>query len=93
MTACNTRQVHAALLVAALACAAGLIQNGVRPGDRVGLLSENRVEWVLADMAIRRISRGVAHSSVDIWDQQGRLVAMGGQSHVVRSMVPAGKGD
>jgi len=48
-------------------------------------------EWVLADMAIRRISRGVAHSSVDIWDQQGRLVAMGGQSHVVRSMAPAAK--
>src|SRR4051812_4603045 len=36
----------------ALACAAGLIQNGVQPGDRVGVLSENRVEWLLADMGL-----------------------------------------
>ena len=25
---------------------------GIQPGDRVGLLAENRVEWLLADMAI-----------------------------------------
>lgn len=37
---------------AALACAAALIECGVQPGDRVGLLSENRVEWLLADMGI-----------------------------------------
>jgi long-chain acyl-CoA synthetase len=34
------------------ACASALIQAGIRPGDRVGLLSENRVEWLIADMAI-----------------------------------------
>jgi long-chain acyl-CoA synthetase len=34
------------------ACAAALIDCGVRPGDRVGLLSENRLEWLLADMGI-----------------------------------------
>jgi long-chain acyl-CoA synthetase len=38
--------------VDALACAAALIDAGVRPGDRVGLLSENRVEWLIADMGI-----------------------------------------
>src|SRR5438552_930457 len=37
---------------ATLACAAALIDAGVRPGDRVGLLAENRVEWLIADMAI-----------------------------------------
>src|SRR5215471_4411832 len=36
----------------ALACAAALVDAGVRPGDRVGLLSENRVEWLVADMGI-----------------------------------------
>ncbi|HSQ56750.1 MAG TPA: AMP-dependent synthetase/ligase [Gemmata sp.] len=34
------------------ACAAALVQEGIEPGDRVGLLGENRVEWLLADMAI-----------------------------------------
>ncbi len=36
----------------AQACAAALVNAGIRPGDRVGLLSENRVEWLLADMGI-----------------------------------------
>ena len=34
------------------ACAAALVEAGVRPGDRVGLLSENRVEWMIADLCI-----------------------------------------
>jgi long-chain acyl-CoA synthetase len=35
-----------------LAAAAALIDAGVQMGDRIGLLSENRVEWLMADMAI-----------------------------------------
>src|SRR5688500_18625778 len=31
--------------------AAALVDAGVRPGDRVGLLSENRPEWIVADLA------------------------------------------
>ncbi|REK91812.1 long-chain fatty acid--CoA ligase [Streptomyces inhibens] len=34
--------------------AAGLHRIGVRPGDRVGLLSETRHEWTLCDLAIAR---------------------------------------
>jgi long-chain acyl-CoA synthetase len=34
------------------ACAAALIDAGIKPGDRVGLLSENRVEWLIADMGL-----------------------------------------
>ena len=30
----------------------GLYSLGVRPGDHVGLLSENRVEWTIADMGV-----------------------------------------
>ena len=36
----------------ALAGAAALVAAGIAPGDRVGLQSENRVEWLIADMAI-----------------------------------------
>jgi long-chain acyl-CoA synthetase len=35
-----------------LACAAALVDVGIQPGDRVGLVGENRVEWLIADMAI-----------------------------------------
>ena len=34
------------------ACASALVEAGIRPGDRVGLWAENRVEWLIADMAI-----------------------------------------
>jgi long-chain acyl-CoA synthetase len=36
----------------ALACAAALADVGVQPGDRVALLSENRVEWLIADLGM-----------------------------------------
>jgi long-chain acyl-CoA synthetase len=35
-----------------VACAAALINAGIRPGDRVGLLAENSAEWLIADMGI-----------------------------------------
>ncbi len=35
-----------------VACAAALIEAGVQPGERVGLLSENRVEWLVADLGL-----------------------------------------
>jgi long-chain acyl-CoA synthetase len=35
-----------------LACAGALIDAHVRPKDRVALLSENRPEWLIADMGI-----------------------------------------
>src|SRR5436305_741183 len=34
------------------ACASALLEAGIQPGDRVGLLAENRVEWLIADLAI-----------------------------------------
>jgi long-chain acyl-CoA synthetase len=33
-------------------CAAALVGAGIQGGDRVGLLGENRVEWLVADLAI-----------------------------------------
>ena len=34
----------------ALACAAALVDAGIKPGDRVAVLGENREEWLIADM-------------------------------------------
>jgi len=34
------------------ACSAALVESGIQAGDRVGLLGENRVEWLIADLAI-----------------------------------------
>ena len=42
----------AELLARVTALAKGLIATGVRPGDRVALLSRTRVEWTLLDYAI-----------------------------------------
>src|SRR2546423_1673208 len=36
----------------ALAGAAALVESGLAPGDRVGLVAENRIEWLVADLAI-----------------------------------------
>src|SRR5215207_21366 len=38
-----------------LACAAALVDGGIKSGDRVGLLAENRVEWLVADLAIAAV--------------------------------------
>ncbi len=35
--------------------AGGLAARGIGPGDRVGILSENRWEWVLVDLALRHL--------------------------------------
>ena len=38
-----------------LAVASGLIEAGVKPGDSVLLISENRVEWICCDWAIQSV--------------------------------------
>ncbi len=34
------------------AVAAALVELGVKPGEPVGLISENRVEWLMSDLGI-----------------------------------------
>jgi long-chain acyl-CoA synthetase len=43
---------YAAYFDRALMAARGLIKMGIKKGDRVGILSENRAGWVIADMGI-----------------------------------------
>jgi long-chain acyl-CoA synthetase len=43
------------LLAEVEACARALLASGVEPGQHIGILSENRVEWLIADLAILSI--------------------------------------
>jgi long-chain acyl-CoA synthetase len=36
----------------ALAAAAALVECGIAPGDRVGIVAENSIDWLIADMAL-----------------------------------------
>jgi long-chain acyl-CoA synthetase len=47
-----TTLTYAAYYDRALMAARGLLKMGVKPGDRVAILSENRAGWVIADMGI-----------------------------------------
>jgi len=38
-----------------LAVASALLELGVKPGDSVVLMSENRVEWIYCDLAIQSV--------------------------------------
>lgn len=43
---------HSELRVEVEKFALGLLNLGIRPGDRIGLIAENRIEWAVADLAI-----------------------------------------
>src|SRR5262245_65671960 len=49
------RATYRQLWDATTACARGLLALGVRPGDRVGVWSANRFEWVVAQYATARL--------------------------------------
>jgi long-chain acyl-CoA synthetase len=52
--------------------AAALIARGIQPGDRVAILSENRYEWVVADLAISARGRSVGHPAFSPHPRTGR---------------------
>ncbi len=73
--------------------AAGLIGLGIRPGDRVGILSENRFEWLVADIAI--LSAGAAdvplHAPLAPPQAQYQLAHSGARGVIVSSQAQADK--
>ena len=63
-----------------------LEREGVRPGDRVGLQSENRPEWGLAYLAILEAGAVVVPLDVQLKPQEvGEILATAGATHVVVS--------
>ena len=54
--------------------AAGLAARGVRPGDRVAILSENRLEWALADLAILTLGAATVPIYATLTPQQTRHI-------------------
>lgn len=46
---------HNQLLDKVECLALGLLNLGIRSGDRIGIVSENRIEWIIADLAIGAI--------------------------------------
>ena len=65
-------EVHAAVL----SLSQGLVEMGVRPGDRVAILSENRAEWMLADLAAIYAGAIVVTLSAKLIEGQDLLVRL-----------------
>jgi long-chain acyl-CoA synthetase len=73
--------------------AAGLVELGIEPGDRVGLLAENRHEWLTADLAI--LSAGAAdvplHAPLSPAQVQYQLSHSGARGVIVSNQAQADK--
>lgn len=73
--------------------AAALIDLGIQPGDRVGILSENRFEWLVADIAI--LTAGAAdvplHAPLSASQVQYQLAHSGARGVVVSGQGQADK--
>lgn len=52
----------------------GLYALGVRPGDKVGMISENRLEWNLLDFAIQQIGAVVVAVYPNISDEDYKFI-------------------
>lgn len=85
-----------------LALAAGLISLGLEPGDRVVLISENRPEWVIADLAIMAAggitvpayATNTVADHLHIFDNSGaRLVIVSTSQLAERAMAAASRAD
>src|SRR5712691_10048837 len=73
--------------------ARGLAQLGVEPGDRVALISENRPEWVIADLAIISIGAVTvpAYVTNTVEDHRHILGNSGARAAIVSTAALAGR--
>jgi len=81
----------AAIADAAGRLRAGLQKIGIRPGDRVGILSDNSPQWVIVDLAVLGLgaivvplytTSGAEETRHVISDSRAQLVAANGAEHV-----------
>jgi acyl-CoA thioesterase len=50
----------------------------------IHFLEDTRREWLLTDVRASRARAGYAHADVNIWDDEGRLIAVGTQMMMLR---------
>jgi long-chain acyl-CoA synthetase len=62
------------LQAAARALAAGLLELGVKRGDRVGLISDNRAEWLVTDLALLGLGAADVPRGCDATEQEVRYI-------------------
>jgi len=98
----KTWQDHswAAIADAAARLRAGLQKIGIRPGDRVGILSDNSPQWVIVDQAVLGLgaivvplytTSGADETRHVISDSGAKVVAANGAEHVkkLRALAPS----
>lgn len=79
------------------ALARGLLALGVQPGDRIGLVSENRPEWLIADVAIMAVGAFsvpayITSSAEDfhyLWCNSGTKGVIVSTPELARKVLPA----
>lgn len=52
--------------------------------NTIRVVRPKATEWVLADVHLRAVARGLAHGIVNLWSADGELLAVTGQTGVVR---------
>jgi len=79
--------------------AGGLVELGVKPGDRVMIVSENRPEWAVADLAIMAVGAisvpAYVTNTVDdnlyILDHSGAVAAIVSTGRLASRVIPAAR--
>jgi len=79
------------------AIAESLVAQGVKPGDRIALVSENRPEWIIADTAIMTIGAitvpaYVTNTTADhrhILEDSGAIGAIVSTARLAKPLIPA----
>jgi long-chain acyl-CoA synthetase len=82
----------------ALGVAAQLVELGVKPGERVILMSENRVEWLIADIGIQAAAAvtvpvypsTIAKTAQLIADNSEAVLAIAGSDAIAQRLPPKG---
>jgi acyl-CoA thioesterase len=52
--------------------------------NTVRVVAPRACDWVLADVEVRAVARGLAHGTVNLWSADGHLLAVAGQTGVMR---------